>query len=148
MTRIDCHVNLPDRLDYACRLARKIVRSGERATFWCPDTALLAQWDQLLWSFSPTEFIPHVPALDSLAPDTPILLSSTSIERPDRPILVSLIGHGSEPPGHFSRYERLIELVSTDPADRVSARDRWRFYRDRGYPIHTHEVGNPRPAPP
>jgi DNA polymerase-3 subunit chi len=146
MTRIDFHFNLVDRLDYACRLARKIVRSGERATFWCADTALLAQWDTQLWSFSPVEFVPHVSADDPLAADTPIILSSSGIDRPDRSILVSLLGQGSEPAAHFSRYQRLIELVSTDSADRSAARDRWRFYRDRGYPIHTHEAGTPRPA--
>jgi len=146
MTRVDFHFNLVDRLDYACRLARKIVRSGERATFWCADSALLAQWDAQLWSFSPVEFIPHVFADDPLAADTPIILSSHGIERPDRSILVSLLGQGSEPAIHFSRYQRLIELVSTDSADRSAARDRWRFYRDRGYPIHTHEAGPPRPA--
>ena len=146
MTRIDFHFNLVDRLDYACRLARKIVRSGERATFWCSDSALLTEWDAKLWSFSPTEFIPHVFAHDPLAADTPIILSSMGIERPDRSILVSLLGLGSEPAAHFSRYQRLIELVSTDAADRSAARDRWRFYRDRGYPIHTHEVGPPRAA--
>ena len=146
MTRIDFHFNLVDRLDYACRLARKIVRSGERATFWCADSALLAQWDKQLWSFSPVEFVPHVSADDPLAAETPIILSSSGIERPDRSILVSLLGQGSEPAAHFSRYQRLIELVSTDAADRSAARDRWRFYRDRGYPIHTHEAGAPRPA--
>ena len=146
MTRIDFHFNLVDRLDYACRLARKIVRSGERATFWCADSALLAQWDEQLWSFSPVEFVPHVSADDPLAAETPIILSSSGIERPDRSILVSLLGEGSEPAVHFSRYQRLIELVSTDSVDRSAARDRWRFYRDRGYPIHTHEAGAPRPA--
>jgi len=146
MTRIDFHFNLVDRLDYGCRLARKIVRAGERAVFWCPDHSLLAQWDTLLWTFSNTDFVPHVRIDDKIAAQTPIVFSAEAPEQPDRAILVSLAAQSEQPTVHFSRFERLIELVSTDPADRALARARWRFYRERGYPIHTHEVATPRSA--
>ncbi len=46
----------------------------------------------------------------------------------------------SEPPSYFSRFERLIEVVTGDEDDRASGRARWRFYRDRGYPIQTHDL--------
>jgi DNA polymerase-3 subunit chi len=176
MTRIDFHFKVDDPLDYACRLARKIVRAGERAVFWCADRDLLARWDALLWTFSAVDFVAHVDADDPLAAETPILLTNRGIERPDRPLLISLAGPASGAPSglvdgsalpessgspgtpalstptgpalppYFSRYARLIELVSTAEADRHAARERWRFYRERGYEIHTHEVGrNPIP---
>ena len=34
----------------------------------------------------------------------------------------------------------LIEIVSLDEEDRAQARDRFRFYRDRGYEIRTHDL--------
>jgi DNA polymerase-3 subunit chi len=43
-------------------------------------------------------------------------------------------------PSTFSRYQRLVEIVSSDEADRVQARDRYKFYRDRGYAIKTHDL--------
>jgi DNA polymerase-3 subunit chi len=45
-----------------------------------------------------------------------------------------------ECPPVFSRFERLIEIVSLDEAERDLARARFRFYRDRGYDIHTHDL--------
>jgi DNA polymerase-3 subunit chi len=34
----------------------------------------------------------------------------------------------------------LIEIVSLDEQDRADARERFRFYRDRGYEIRTHDL--------
>jgi DNA polymerase-3 subunit chi len=34
----------------------------------------------------------------------------------------------------------VIEIVSTDGADRELARERYRFYRDRGYEIRNHDM--------
>ena len=36
--------------------------------------------------------------------------------------------------------ERLIEVIGTTAQDREAGRERWRFYRDRGYPLHTHDL--------
>ena len=43
-------------------------------------------------------------------------------------------------PPFFSRFQRLIEIVSLDDEDRAAARERYRFYRDRGYEIRTHDL--------
>ena len=45
-----------------------------------------------------------------------------------------------ESPPVFSRFERLIEIVGLDEAERDLARTRFRFYRDRGYDIRTHDL--------
>ncbi|HEV7392095.1 MAG TPA: DNA polymerase III subunit chi, partial [Burkholderiales bacterium] len=52
-----------------------------------------------------------------------------------------LLNLREEWPPYFGRFERLIEIVSVDPEDRRSARDRYKFYRDRGYDIRTHDLG-------
>jgi DNA polymerase-3 subunit chi len=46
---------------------------------------------------------------------------------------------GDVPPG-FERFERLIELVSTDEADRGAGRSRWRHYANRGYAIRQQDA--------
>jgi len=43
-------------------------------------------------------------------------------------------------PPFFSRFRRLIELVGQDESDKVEARTRYRFYRDRGYEIKSFDV--------
>jgi DNA polymerase-3 subunit chi len=47
-------------------------------------------------------------------------------------------------PQFFGRYQRLIEIVGLDDDDRARARERFRFYRDRGYEIRTHDLSTNR----
>ncbi|MEZ5740849.1 MAG: DNA polymerase III subunit chi [Burkholderiaceae bacterium] len=139
MTRIDFHFNTADKLGYGCRLVRKIYRNGLRCQVYCDDKATLKRFDEMLWVFARGEFIPHVLADDPLAADTPVVLADQAADSDHLDVMVNL---GRTTPPHFSRFERLIELVSTEQADREAARERWRLYRDRGYPMHRHDLGH------
>lgn len=136
MTRVDFHFNAPDKLRYACRLVRKIHRSGTRVVVFSSDQAQLGEFDRLLWTFSPLSFIPHVAVGDRLASETPVLLASDDAPAPWHEVLINL---GPETPAHFSRYERLVEIVASDETDRRAGRERWKFYRERGYPMNSHD---------
>jgi DNA polymerase-3 subunit chi len=137
MTRVDFHVNIDDRVLHACRLVRKIHRSGLRVVVCSSDPARLAAFDQALWTFSPHDFVPHVMASDRLAAETPVLLTADAEAAPWYPVLVNL---GDDTPAGFARFERLIELVGAGEAERAAARSRWRFYRDRGYALTLHDM--------
>jgi DNA polymerase-3 subunit chi len=52
-----------------------------------------------------------------------------------------LVYLGDEPAEGFESYARLIEIVSTDEAEREAARRRWKHYAARGYAIQKHEAG-------
>jgi DNA polymerase-3 subunit chi len=78
-----------------------------------------------------------VVASDPLAPETPVLLTAEAIDTPHHEVLVNL---GRQTPPMFSRFDRLIEVVSGNDEDRTLARDRWRFYKDRGYPLNAHDL--------
>lgn len=137
MTRIDFHFNTPDKLGYSCRLVRKAYRAGKRMLIYSDSAAQLAELDQALWTFSSHDFIPHVMAGDPLAPETPVVLSSSDPLEADHDLMINL---GSALPPGYARFDRLIELVSTDEQDRAHARSRLVFYRARGYPIETHDI--------
>jgi len=51
-----------------------------------------------------------------------------------------LLNLRAEWPPSFSRFQRLVEIVGRDDADRAQARERFRHYRDRGYEIRTHDL--------
>lgn len=138
MTRVDFHFNVPDKIDYGCRLIRKIRKSGRRVVVCCDDDARLRHFDAALWTFAPLEFIPHLMASDPLAARTPVLLTGGAGEFPHHEVLINL---GSGLPAFFTRFERLVEIVGADPEDRAQARQRFRHYKDRGYALETHEVG-------
>jgi DNA polymerase III subunit chi len=138
MTDIEFHVNVADKLHYSCRLLRKAYRSGAKAVVTA-EPELLQQLDQLLWSYSNTEFLPHCKG-DSSAltvAATPILLSDQLNTYPAGSVLINL---GQSVPAGFERFERFIEVASSLQADRLAARDRWKHYRDRGYSLKRHEL--------
>ena len=138
MTRVDFHLNVGDKIDYACRLIRKVRKAGQRAVVFCEDESRLREFDAALWSFSPLEFIPHLPDSDPLASRTPVLLTTRVEELPHHEVLVNL---GAVVPQGFESFERLIEVVTADVEDRQQARERWRHYADRGYAIVRHDLG-------
>ena len=139
MTRVDFHFNVADKIDYGCRLIRKVRKAGQKAVVFCDDEASLRRCDEALWTFSALEFIPHVMGSDPLADRTPVLLTSRVADLPHHEVLVNL---GSSLPQFFTRFERLVEVVGAEPEDRAQARQRYRYYKDRGYPLATHEVGS------
>jgi DNA polymerase-3 subunit chi len=51
-----------------------------------------------------------------------------------------LINLHDAPPPFFSRFERLAEVVGADEAGAAAARERFRFYRERGYELRTHNL--------
>ncbi len=136
MTRIDFHSNVPQKIAYVCRLVRKARSAGANIVLRARNRAELQQLDQALWSFSEQDFLPHVMAGDPLAAQTPIILTADdNTELPHHQILINL---GSDTPAHFARFERLLEIISADDADKAAGRDRYRFYKERGYPLSHH----------
>jgi DNA polymerase IIIc chi subunit len=41
---------------------------------------------------------------------------------------------------NFSCFERLVECLCLDDSVRELGRERYRYYAERGYPIHMHEI--------
>jgi len=140
MTNIDFRTGIPDKVDYACRLLRKAYASGARVVVLTADGRQQAQLDEALWVQQEQEFIPHVEAGSPQAAQTPIILTARDdVELPHHEVLVNL---SDATPGFFARFERMIELVSTDEADAAAGRERYAFYKKRGYPLDHTPVKN------
>lgn len=135
MTRIDFYTQVDNKLRFAGKLCAKALTQKLRVNVYAPDSALAARFDRLLWTDPSTGFIPHCSADDPLAPETPVLIHAREGELLHDALLINL-----DPawPPFFSRFERVLEIVSTDPDDAAAARARFRFYRDRGYALQTH----------
>lgn len=134
------HFNTPDKLGYACRLLRKVYRGGIRTLVVGDDTEL-TKLDRALWEFDQQEFIPHWRATPGRMPaprlqDTPIWLG----QAPADAACTLLVNLGPEMPPQLEGFERINELVSSDPADREHARERWKRYAAMGCTILRHEV--------
>ncbi len=138
MTEVAFHFNAGDKLGYSCRLLRKAVARGSRVAV-TGDQSMLERLDKDLWTFSAADFVPHcVAASDAtLVAASPVLLCESADASPHQQVLLNL---GAEVPIGFERFERLIEIVGTDDADRAHSRKRWKYYRDRGYAITRHDI--------
>ncbi|GAA4323054.1 DNA polymerase III subunit chi [Pigmentiphaga soli] len=137
MTEITFAFSAPDRLRTACQIAIRRHRAGQRLVVYCRDPNRLTAFDRMLWALDDISFVPHVWADDPLAARTPVVLTASDGDTPHHEWLLNL--DDGWPP-IYTRFERLIEVVSQDPADREAARARWRFYQECGHPIARHDL--------
>jgi DNA polymerase III subunit chi len=137
MTQIDFYTHVGNKLSVACKLAAKAHAQGLRVAVLCPDAATAQNFDRMLWTGSPLAFVPHCQAAHPLAVRTPVVIDHEGVAPAHDEVLLNL---RAEWPPLFSRFQRLIEIVSRDDEDRSSARARFKFYRDRGYDIRTHDL--------
>ncbi len=137
MTQIDFYTQVDDKLRTACRLATKAYGQNLRVMVLCPDADTALRFDRMLWTMSALGFVPHCRANDALAARTPIVIDHQGAEPPHDEVLLNL---GDEWPPYFSRFRRLLEIVTTDDEDRRAARARYKFYKDRGYELKTHDL--------
>jgi DNA polymerase-3 subunit chi len=141
LTEVMFHLNVPDRLGYACRLLRKASARGAKVVVSAP-AETLARLDALLWTFEAVDFVPHLRVAPgaAVAPqlkDTPIWLIECVEQAPHHEVLLNL---GDELVAGFESFGRVIEVVPQDEAPKQAARKRWRHYADRGYPLQRHEA--------
>ena len=137
MTRIDFYTDAADKAEVACRLAGKAMQQKLRVLIVAPTQDQLQRVNRMLWTHPPIGFVPHCLAQEPIAAETPVLLSHNADDPPHDQVLINL---GDERPSSFARFARLVEIVSNDEEDKRLARERFRFYRDRGYEIHTHKL--------
>lgn len=137
MTRIDFYTHAADRLQTACKLSAKAVGQGLRVLILSPDLETSRKLDRMLWQYPQTGFIPHCRASDPVAHETPVIIDESGESLPHDEVLLNL---KTDSPPFFSRFQRLVEIVERN--DEEKARDRYRFYRDRGYEIHHHRLGD------
>ena len=137
MTTIDFYFNAPDPLQIACRLAAKAMAEGKRMLIYAPDAEVAAKLDKLMWTWPAVGFVPHVAADDPLAPETPVLISRGDDTPAQCPVLLNL---SNQSPPHFASFERLLEIVGIEDADKQAARERYKLYKSRGYAIANHDL--------
>jgi DNA polymerase-3 subunit chi len=137
MTSIDFYTHVADRLEVAARLVAKAFQAHGNVRVLTPDPATTDALDRALWLKPPTAFLPHCRLDHKLAAETPIWVDHVNEHPGPASVLINL---QSTPPAFFSRFERLAEIVGTDEADVAAGRERYRYYRERGYELRTHSL--------
>lgn len=137
MTEVTFYTFVPDKLTVLRQLVGKAYGQKLNVLIHATDPALSENLDRMLWTSPPLSFLPHCRDTDSLARQTPILIGTDADRLARADILINM---DERCPAQFSRFDRLLEIVSTDEADRALGRERYRFYQERGYAIKTHDM--------
>ena len=139
MTRIDFYISERpgDAERVACRLTEKAYHKGLKVVLHCPDQDRLRRLDDLLWTFRQGSFLPHEMITGDEPPEAAPILLSARPEPPEGDVLINL---DADVPPSFASHPRVLEIVDGDENSRRAGRARFKFYRDRGYPLQTHNL--------
>ena len=138
MTQVFFYHGASDKIAAACALLGGAYAKKKPMLVFAPEKEVADSVDRALWTQSALGFVPHCRADSPLAAETPILIADNLEQLPQDERLMNL--SQVIPPG-FSRFHSLIEVVGREEADRNSARERVKFYKDRGYEVRYFDLG-------
>src|SRR5215467_12026363 len=113
-----------DPLLLVCELVKKAYVAEQATLILARSPEQADALDAKLWEFDEESFIPHQLVGDEDDAITPVVIAAPGVAAADRPLVVNLRDVCA--PG---AYERVLEVVAADPAEREGSRVRWSEYR-------------------
>lgn len=124
-----------DPLLLVCELARRAFASGQPTAILVRSLDQAEELDAKLWEFDESAFIPHQIAGDDDDAVTPVLIVPPGVDTAERPLLINLRDACAT-----GRFERVLEVVAADPAERDGSRQRWSEYKRRGLDLKKNDM--------
>jgi DNA polymerase-3 subunit chi len=134
VTKVSFYYDAEDRLAAAIVWLQQACLARRRVVVYAPEPAQADALDRALWVRQATGFFPHCRADSPLADVTPVVIAAQLDHVPHDECLLNW---SDEVPPAFSRFAQLIEIVGSAADERLPARDRFKFYRDRGYELQS-----------
>jgi DNA polymerase-3 subunit chi len=124
-----------DPLLLVCELAKRAFASERPTLILARSQDQAEHIDEKLWSFDDDAFIPHQIAGDEDDALAAVLIAPPGVDTPDRPLVINLRDDCA--PGSF---ERVLEVVPADEAQRAGSRERWKTYKKAGFAVNKHDM--------
>lgn len=124
-----------DPLLLVCELAKRAFASEQPTLILARSQDQAEALDEKLWEFDEHAFIPHQLAGDDDDASTAVLIVPPGMTTADRPLVINLRDDCA--PGLF---ERVLEVVPADEAQRAGSRERWKTYRQAGFEVAKHDM--------
>jgi DNA polymerase-3 subunit chi len=121
----------------ACRLAEQQVKQGQRICILTDSREAAQEVDQLLWTFTPDSFVPHVLADDANAATTPVVITHGTEAPAGTTCILNL---GAEAPLSQPTLNAIAEFVANDDESKARSRARWNLYKQLGYELQHHQL--------
>lgn len=161
MTRIDFYIlgenSQRDINHMVCRLCEKALTQQMKVLIYTQSAEQAQQLDDLLWTYKDDSFIAHHNCFNKLelgenkktsatAFHYPVQIGSEAIaqdpnnnpENEQFPQL--LINLSCETPAFYQQFERIAEMVGKEGNAREIARNRYRFYREKGFSLNKYDL--------
>ena len=145
LTRIDFYYDVKDILSFASRMARKlyyekIISAKQPLVIRCKDQSHCEEVSYSIQNFSKKDFLPCAQFSDKSALLFPIILSTVSEIPLWADDIIVLLNLDTKIEMTFSSYCRVIEIVDQTELNRQKGRERYKYYKERGYEIFGHRV--------
>ena len=141
MTQVDFYIldekASGNRYLLSCRLTEKIYHQGRRIFINTQSPEETRHMDRLLWTFRQGSFIPHATLEKANSSTTPVIIGHNTDAGDENDVLINL---ALQVPNCFSRFKRVAEPIDRESDVKAAGRQRFKFYRDRGYPLNTHNI--------
>ena len=132
---------LESQLPFACRLIEKIYRMDKKIYIHSSSEAESGQISKSLWYQRKESFLAHdIINNNGESTGSPIEIGSRENTH-NYDVMINL---ADEVPSFVGRFDRVVELVSDNQQIKAKARQRYTYYRERGYPIKTHDLAKSR----
>ncbi len=137
MTRIDFYFNVANKQQLLTELVQGALNKRRQVTVLANNAAAANEisahlWQQQVESFMPNVLANHDAAAQNITALTPVVIHWQQNALLQDDMLINFAETGQS---FFSRFTQLVELVGEDELDKVAARARYKFYRDRGYEV-------------
>lgn len=122
---------------HLCEVIKRAYRKGQKVFVHTDNRRLAEKVDELLWTHDAKSFLPHQMADED--PDTipPIEIGFGQSPSVTPDVLINL---SLEVPQFFSQFHWVFEYAFGDDENKEKARNRFRFYRERGYPLNHRKI--------
>lgn len=153
MTKIDFYIlgqkSRDNRFSLACRIADKAWQQGHRVLIHTNSEDESRHMDRLLWTYRDGSFIPHALCQEPSEKEDRVLVGHEHTladghgghcghgGHDENDVLINL---ANTQPDFFSRFNRVAECIDKDETIKASGRQRFRYYKERGYPLSSHDI--------
>lgn len=124
-------------LDHICEVVKRAYRKGQKVFIHAENKNLAEAIDEKLWSQDSKSFLPHKLVNEDPDTKTPIEIGFGQEPTVHPDVLINL---AQEVPPFFSHFNWVFEYAYGEEENKQKARERFLFYRERGYQLNHRKI--------
>lgn len=123
---------------FICRLIDKAYQQHHQIYLNTNSDEEANSLDDMLWTFNDISFVPHARfgiAIDDEEP--PVQIGFNQHPQGQQDILINITPTA---PFFFNHFKRVIEIVTQNETSKTQAREKYRYYKEKGCELITHDL--------